>query len=135
LFYSIINRIVASYSQVILQLLYEIAAKQSQPTVNTTKRSQQLMDYLVTQEPAVLKYRKSDMMLAVHSNASYLNEEEAQSQPAATTSYLKTYPPPRTTEQFTTSSKSLKESCHPQPKLNSVPCTLMHPKQLKYKLF
>jgi hypothetical protein len=44
------------------------------------KRSQQLLDYLATQEPAVLTYRKSDMVLAVHSNTSYLNEEEARSQ-------------------------------------------------------
>ena len=35
------------------------------------------MDYLATQEPAVLTYHKSDMVLAVHSDASYLNEEEA----------------------------------------------------------
>ena len=42
-------------------------------------RSQQIMDYLASQEPAVLTYRKSDMILAVHSNASYLNEEDAQS--------------------------------------------------------
>ena len=32
------------------------------------------MDYLATQEPAVLTYRKSYMVLATHSNASYLNE-------------------------------------------------------------
>jgi hypothetical protein len=31
------------------------------------------------QEPAVLTYPKSEMVLAVHSNASYLNEEEARS--------------------------------------------------------
>jgi hypothetical protein len=37
------------------------------------------MDYLATQESAVLTYHKSDMVLAVHSNASYLNEEEARS--------------------------------------------------------
>ena len=37
------------------------------------------MDYLATQEPAILTYRKIDMVLAVRSNASYLNEEEAQS--------------------------------------------------------
>ena len=37
------------------------------------------MDYLATQEPAVLTYHKSDMVLAVHSDASYLNEEEARS--------------------------------------------------------
>ncbi len=37
------------------------------------------MDYLATQEPAVLTYCKSDMVLAVHGNVSYLNEEEARS--------------------------------------------------------
>jgi hypothetical protein len=35
------------------------------------------MDYLATQDPAVLTYRKSNTVLAVHSDASYLNEEEA----------------------------------------------------------
>ena len=43
------------------------------------KHCQQLLDYLATQDPAVLTYCKSDVVLAVHSNASYLNEEEAQS--------------------------------------------------------
>jgi hypothetical protein len=43
------------------------------------QQSQQLLDYLATQEPAVLTYRKSEMVLAVHSDASYLNEEEARS--------------------------------------------------------
>jgi hypothetical protein len=61
----------------ILIPLSAIAAKQSNPTVYTTQQSQQLLDYLATQEPAVLTYRKSKMVLAVHSNASYLNEEEA----------------------------------------------------------
>ena len=37
------------------------------------------MDYLAMQEPVVLAYRKSDMGLAVHSNASYLNKEKARS--------------------------------------------------------
>jgi hypothetical protein len=57
-----------------------VAAKQSRPTINAAQRSQQIMDYLATQEPAVLTYHKSDMVLAVHSDASYLNEEEARSQ-------------------------------------------------------
>lgn len=63
----------------ILTPLSAIASKQSKPTVFTSQRSQQVMDYLATQEPAVLTYRKSDMVLAVHSDASYLNEEEARS--------------------------------------------------------
>jgi hypothetical protein len=63
----------------ILTPLSAIAANQSKPTVNTAQQSQQIMDYLATQEPAVLTYRKCDMVLAVHNNASYLNEEEARS--------------------------------------------------------
>jgi len=63
----------------ILTPLSAIAAKQSKPTVNTAQRSQQIMDYLATQEPAVLTYCKSDMVLVVHSDVSYLNEEEARS--------------------------------------------------------
>ncbi len=64
----------------ILTPLSAIAAKQSNPTVHTTQQSQQLLDYLAMQEPVVLTYHKNEMVLAVHSNASYLNEEEARSQ-------------------------------------------------------
>ena len=34
----------------------------------------QLLDYLATQEDAVLSYHASDMVLAVHSEAGYLSE-------------------------------------------------------------
>jgi hypothetical protein len=40
----------------------------------------QLLDYLATQEDAALSYHASDMVLAVHSNASYLIKPKAQSQ-------------------------------------------------------
>jgi hypothetical protein len=40
----------------------------------------QLLDYLPTQEDAVLSYHASDMVLAVHSNVSYLSEPKACSQ-------------------------------------------------------
>ena len=40
----------------ILTPLSAVAAKQSKPTVNTAQRSQQIMDYLATQEPAVLQF-------------------------------------------------------------------------------
>jgi len=39
----------------------------------------QLLDYLATQEEAVLSYHASDMILAVHSDASYLSEPKARS--------------------------------------------------------
>ena len=39
----------------------------------------QLLDYLTSHKEAVLTYAASDMVLAVHSNASYLSEIEARS--------------------------------------------------------
>eukprot|EP00804_Cyclotella_cryptica_P021686 CCRYP_018270-RC/>CCRYP_018270-RC protein AED:0.44 eAED:0.47 QI:0/-1/0/1/-1/0/1/0/186 len=39
----------------------------------------QLLDYLATQEEAVLTYHASDMVLAAHSDASYLSEPQARS--------------------------------------------------------
>eukprot|EP00804_Cyclotella_cryptica_P007253 CCRYP_017864-RA/>CCRYP_017864-RA protein AED:0.07 eAED:0.03 QI:0/-1/0/1/-1/1/1/0/232 len=59
--------------------LRALVLQQSKPTQNTLKKTQQFLDYMATQEPAVLAYRKSDMILAVHSDAGYLNENEARS--------------------------------------------------------
>eukprot|EP00804_Cyclotella_cryptica_P020077 CCRYP_014880-RC/>CCRYP_014880-RC protein AED:0.43 eAED:0.43 QI:0/-1/0/1/-1/1/1/0/207 len=42
-------------------------------------QTKQLMDYLASQEEAVLTYNRSQMILAVHSDASYLNEPQARS--------------------------------------------------------
>ena len=41
--------------------------------------TQQLLDYLATQEDAVLTYNASNMILAVHSDASYLSKPKARS--------------------------------------------------------
>ena len=59
--------------------LSALASQQSKPTQLTMDKSQHFLDYMATQEPAVLTYRKSDMILAVHSDAGYLNEENARS--------------------------------------------------------
>ncbi len=56
-----------------------IAAQSSQPTEETMLHTQQLLDYLASQEEAVLTYNASNMILAVHSNASYLSEPKARS--------------------------------------------------------
>ena len=56
-----------------------IASQSSKPTEDTMKQTQQLLDYLATQEDAVLTYNASAMVLAVHSNASYLSEPQARS--------------------------------------------------------
>ncbi len=58
-------------------LLYPISAiasQSSKPTEDTMWQTLQLLDYLATQEDAVLSYHASIMVLAVHSNASYLSK-------------------------------------------------------------
>jgi hypothetical protein len=48
-----------------------------QPTEDTTQQTLQLLDYLATQEDAVLSYHASDMVLVAHSNVSYLSKPKA----------------------------------------------------------
>jgi hypothetical protein len=56
-----------------------IAFQSSTLTTDTMQQTFQLLNYLATQEDAVLSYHASDMVLAVHSNASYLSELKARS--------------------------------------------------------
>lgn len=56
-----------------------IALQLVTPTTKTMQETKQLLDYLATQEQAVLTYRASDMVLACHSDASYLCEPKARS--------------------------------------------------------
>ena len=56
-----------------------IASQSSKPTTDTMRQTLQLLDYLVTQEDAVLSYHASDMVLAVHSDTSYLSKPKARS--------------------------------------------------------
>eukprot|EP00804_Cyclotella_cryptica_P002988 CCRYP_005998-RA/>CCRYP_005998-RA protein AED:0.39 eAED:0.39 QI:0/0/0/1/1/1/2/0/315 len=56
-----------------------IASQSAAPTQDTMIQTLQLLDYLATQEEAVLTYHASDMILAVHSDASYLSEPHARS--------------------------------------------------------
>jgi hypothetical protein len=54
-----------------------IASQSFKPTQDTLAQTHQLLDYLATQDEAVLTYSCSDMKLAVHSDASYLSEPQA----------------------------------------------------------
>jgi hypothetical protein len=56
-----------------------IASQSAEPIEDTMKHTQQLLDYLATQEEAILTYNKSNMILAIHSDASYLSEPKARS--------------------------------------------------------
>ncbi len=56
-----------------------LAAQQAKPTQATMKQVQHFLDYAATQEPAVTTYHVSDIILAIHSDAGYLNEEGTRS--------------------------------------------------------
>ena len=56
-----------------------IASQSSKPTKDTMAQTTQLLDYLASQEEAVLTYNASEMILAAHSDASYLSEPQARS--------------------------------------------------------
>jgi hypothetical protein len=57
-----------------------IALQSSKSTEDTMQQTLQLLNYLAMQKDAVLSYQASNMVLAVHSNTSYLSEPKAQSQ-------------------------------------------------------
>ena len=56
-----------------------LSAQQAKPTQATMKRVKQFLDYAATQKPAVTTFHVSDMVVAIHSNVGYLNEEGARS--------------------------------------------------------
>ena len=62
-----------------LPALSAIASEQSKPTENTMKKTKQFLDYAATHPNAILTFRRSNMKLAIHSDASYLSEREARS--------------------------------------------------------
>ena len=62
-----------------LPALSTISREQSKPTVETAEAVTQLLDYCATHPKASIKYRASDMILKVHSDASYLSERGAMS--------------------------------------------------------
>ena len=62
-----------------LTALSAIASEQASPTVTTMRKANKFMDYAATHPDAVLTYRRRDMQLAVHSDASYLSEPKARS--------------------------------------------------------
>ena len=57
----------------ILHTLNSIASEQANPTERTMERVKQLLDYMHTHLGAIIRYRASDMILNVHSDASYLS--------------------------------------------------------------
>ena len=56
-----------------LAALGSLASQQANPTDDTMKKTKQFLDYAATHQDATITYRASDMVLAVHSDASYLS--------------------------------------------------------------
>ena len=63
----------------IIVTLSTIASEQSTATTNTAKKITQLLNYLATNPDATIRYTRSDIVLWVHSNASYLSCPKARS--------------------------------------------------------
>ena len=63
----------------ILMALSEIASQQNKPTEVTMKWVNQFLDYMATNPHAKIRYRASDMILNLHSDASYLSAANARS--------------------------------------------------------
>jgi hypothetical protein len=59
--------------------LNDIATKQTKATEKTQAATNQLLDYLATHPYATIRYHASDMILHIHSDASYLSVSNARS--------------------------------------------------------
>ena len=59
--------------------LSAIAAEQSKPTERTMERVRQLLNYMHSNPDAVIRFHASDMILNVHSDASYLTATKGRS--------------------------------------------------------
>jgi hypothetical protein len=57
----------------------DIATEQTKATEKAQAAMNQLLDYMVTHPDATIRYRASDMILHIHSDASYLSVSNARS--------------------------------------------------------
>ena len=59
--------------------LNDIATEQTKATEKTQAATNQMLDYLATHPDATIRYHASDMILHIHSDASYLSVSNARS--------------------------------------------------------
>jgi hypothetical protein len=89
----------------LLVALSSLASAQTAPTQHTMTLVRWLLDYVATNLDAILTYKKSNMVLAVHSDASYLSEAAAAAELEAISSAPKIPITQVTTEQYSTHPK------------------------------
>jgi hypothetical protein len=63
----------------VLMTLNDIATEQTNDTEKTQAAADQLLDYLATHPDATIRYHASDMILHIHSDASYLSVSHSRS--------------------------------------------------------
>jgi hypothetical protein len=63
----------------VLMPLNDIATEQTKATEKTQASTNQMLDYLATHPDATIRYHASDMVLHIHSDASYLSVSNARS--------------------------------------------------------
>jgi hypothetical protein len=68
-----------SVDPTILMQLNDIATEQTKATEKTQAATNQMLDYLATHRDATIRYHASDMILHIHSDASYLSVSNARS--------------------------------------------------------
>ncbi len=62
-----------------LTALSAVVSSQAKPTEETMTWCKQFLDYAATHQDTIITYKKSDMVLVVHSDASYLSKLKARS--------------------------------------------------------
>ncbi len=63
----------------LLPALSSLASQQANPTEKIIELCKKNLDFMATQEEAILTYRASEIVLAIHSNASYHSKPKARS--------------------------------------------------------
>jgi hypothetical protein len=63
----------------VLMPIKDIATEQTKATEKMQAATNQLLDYLATHPDAIIRYHASDMVLNIHSDASYLSVSNARS--------------------------------------------------------
>ena len=66
-------------NSMMLVALSVIASDQALPTEDTMRKTKQFLDYVASHPDAILTFSASSMVLAVHSDASYLTEPRTRS--------------------------------------------------------
>jgi hypothetical protein len=100
-----------------------IVSQSSKPTEDTMQQTLQLFGYLAMQEDVVLSYHASDMVLAVHSNASYLSKPKAQSQAGGHFFLSSNTTDPPNNGAILNIAHIIRMLCLQPPKQNSLACT------------